>query len=583
MRTMQSRGLGRTSGLRAHLVLSLIATAGIAATTASCSLIVDTNADACTADTDCEVAGQICSKEADKPSICAPATCSPTSACAAGSICESGACQPLGPGCQSNDQCAAQGEHVICRKDTRKCVNLITAACTTIHGNDKDDNAILIGSILPTTGPDMSAGGPIEDGIILALDEFKQNVNGLPPLPGATGRRPYVLIGCSDNSDDETAIAAAKHLTEEVGVPAIIGGAFSGTTIKLATTVTIADKVLLFSPSATSADITNIDDQGLVWRTAPSDNLQASALSLYVPTVEADIEKDPMFAGKLKLAILNKGDSYGGGLAKTLKASLQSNGTLAAGQDLNTFLGFDYGNPDDPASDPLKYGDAISAVLTLRPHIVLIFGGNEGITNILTAIEEQWNTTAQSPVPSYRPRYIFSDGGEVAPLWTYVDKNDDLRKRISGTAPGAGVDEPLFKSFHAAYLSKFPSGSPDVFGAAGAYDITYLLAYAATGLKAQPITGPNLAAQLTKMSSGPQVDVGTDINAAFTKVSAGSVDFNGASGPLNFNPKTGEAPSDIQIWCLPSAASKAGSGTNSGYYFDAKTQKLAGAIGSICN
>ena len=209
---------------------------------------------------------------------------------------------------------------------------------------------------------------------------------------------------------------------------------------------------------------------------------------------------------------------------------------------------------------------------------MLIFGGNEGITEILTAIEAQWGST-----PTYRPRYIFSDGGEVAPLWDYVDTNDNLRQRISGSAPGAGIDEPLFKSFHAAYLSKFPSSSPDVFGAAGAYDIAYLLGYAAAGLKGQPITGPSLATQLTRMSAGPQVDVGTDINAALTKVSAGGIDFNGASGPLNFDPKTGEAPSDIQIWCLPTAGSKAGSGTNSGLYFDAKTQLLAGSIGAACN
>jgi branched-chain amino acid transport system substrate-binding protein len=600
---MQTGDLGETKGSRARLLLALIATAGIVAAAASCSLIVDTNADACVADTECTVPGQVCSKVTDKPSICAPAVCSATAACKAGSTCMSGACKPdmpcttaadckdaaltctagkcvaIGTGCDNNAACAPMGDHVICRKDTHKCVNLITTACTTIHGDDKDDNAFIIGSILPTTGPDMSAGGPAEDGITLALDEFKQNVNGLPPLPGGTARRPYVLVGCSDNSDDATALAAAKHLAEDVGVPAIIGGSFSGTTIKLATTVTIADKVLLFSPSATSADITNIDDSGLVWRTAPSDNLQASALSRYVPTVEKQVRTElALMAGDpTKLAILNKGDSYGNGLAKTLKDTLVINGMKAIDQATN-FTGIDYGNPDDPMSDPLKYGDAISAVLKLRPHIVLIFGGNEGITDILSAIEAQWGAT-----PAYRPRYIFSDGGEVAPLWDYVNTDDNLRQRITGSAPGAGVDEPLFKSFHAGYLNKFPTGSPDVFGAAGAYDIAYLLAYAAMGLKAQPITGPNLALQLTKMSSGPQVDVGTDINAAATKVSAGSIDFNGASGPLNFDPKTGEAPSDIQIWCIPNAGGKAGSATNSGLYFDAKTQLLAGAIGAVCN
>lgn len=546
---MQFPGLGGVRQRSARLLLSLIATAGIAALATSCSLLVNT--DVCAADADCKDAALKC---------------------------DEGQCVALGTGCQTNKECAAQGEHVICRKDKHRCVNLITPACTTVHGDDKNDNAFFIGSILSTTGPDSSAGVPAENGIILALNEFQQNVNGLPSAPGGTGRRPYVLIGCSDNSDDATVIAAAKHLAEDVGVPAIIGGSFSGATIKVATTVTIADGILLFSPSATSADITNIDDHGLVWRSAPSDNLQASALSLYVPTIEAKIRKDSMLVAPLKLAILNKGDSYGTGLAKTLTASLQSNGTLAAGQPHTIFKGINYGNPDDPTSDSPTYADAVSQVLTLRPHIVLIFGGNEGITNILTDIEKQWGS-----MPAYRPHYIFSDGGQVEPLWTYVATNDDLRKRISGSAPGAGIDEPLFKSFHAGYLSKFASGSPDVFGAAGAYDIAYLLAYAAMGLKAQPITGPNLAVQLTKMSSGPQVNVGTDINAAFTKALAGSIDFNGASGPLNFDPKTGEAPSDIQIWCLPTDGGKVRSALNSGLSYSATTGLLVGTIGTFCN
>ena len=47
---------------------------------------------------------------------------------------------------------------------------------------------------------------------------------------------------------------------------------------------------------------------------------------------------------------------------------------------------------------------------------------------------------------------------------------------------------------------------------------------------------------------------------------------------------TGDAPSDIQIWCLPKdPGGKASSAQNSGLYFDASTGKLAGSIDpTIC-
>jgi branched-chain amino acid transport system substrate-binding protein len=126
-----------------------------------------------------------------------------------------------------------------------------------------------------------------------------------------------------------------------------------------------------------------------------------------------------------------------------------------------------------------------------------------------------------------------------------------------------------------------------VFGGAGAYDATYLLAYSAVSLGSAPLTGAALAGGLKKMvPPGTKVDVGEEnINSTFTVLQAGNnIDFNGASGPLDFDVKTGEAPSDIQIWCLPKDANgAAASAKSSGAFFNAQTSKLEGQIGSICD
>ncbi len=585
MRTMQSGGLGETSGLRARLVLSLIATAGIVAASTSCSLIVDTNADACTADAECTVTGQVCSKVADKPSICAPATCSASAPCKAGSSCVNGACVAgMETGCTTTAMCAAQGENVACRN--KKCVHLLSKECTTLYGDYKNDNAVFFGAILPTTGADSSTGKAIENGIQLALDDFNQVAKGLPAAPGSTARRPMVLVGCSDNGDNMTAVTVAKHLVGDVGVVAIIGGAFSGVTIDIATTVTIPANVLLISPSATSVAISDLDDHDLVWRTSPPDSFQAQALTLYMPEIEARVraELSLMTSDKINVAILHKGDAYGKGLATALEQKLMING-LAALDPSNSgnYKRIDYGNPDDPAANPTDYPGTVSAMLGFKPHITLVFGANEGITDVFSKIEEQWSAA----VP-YHSQFIFSDAGEIPELWEFVGKRDPmdptLRTRIRGTVPGTANN--LFNAFRSAYASKYQDGtSAEVFGVAGGYDIVYLLGYSAAGLGANPITGASLAQRMKKMSSGAKVDVGSaNINSTFLKVTNdGSIDFNGASGPLDFDPKTGEAPSDIQIWCIPKAGGKVGSALNSGYSYSAEQNMLIGKFGPVCN
>ena len=564
MRTLQTSWLGEENGRRARFFLALIATAGIVAAAASCSLIVDTSADECADDAGCKVPGQTCSKIADKPSICV----------AVSTTCDDAKCQ-------------AQGEGFVCRN--AKCVGLLSKECRTFHGDYKDANAVFLGSILPTTGGDGSTGRPIENSLKLALDDFNLTASGLPPVAGSTKRRPMVLVGCSDDSDNPTAIIAAKHLAEEVGVAAIIGGAFSGITIDIANTVTIPNNVLLISPSATSVAITDLDDHDLVWRTSPPDSFQAQALALYMPEVEAKVRVDLglLMNDKVKVAILNKGDAYGSGLAKALGKKLTINGMPATDQSNNgSYLRFDYGNPDDPTANPTKYPQAIAQVLAFKPHVMLVFGANEGVTDIFAKVEEQWNG---APMVAYRPQVIFSDAGEIPELWQYVAKNDvadTLRPRIRGTVPG--TDNALFKAYHSAYTSKFQDGtSPDVFGAAGGYDIIYLLGYSASGLGATPVTGVSLSQRMKKMNTGAKVEVGTDaINSTFLKVASdGAIDFNGASGPLDFDTTTGEAPSDIQIWCIPNdqGTGKAGSALNSGKSYSAPDDKLIGSIGAYCN
>jgi len=522
---------------------------------ASCTLVVDTDAVQCETRDDCsEFPGTICLDHA-----CIVAT-------------------PGTPGeCRNHADCASlRDDPWICRASDAVCVPLLSEHCQTLLGDYQNDQAIFLGSLLQTKGESATTGLPVENAIRLAIKDFEQAGNGLPPAPGRSARRPLVLIGCNSGVDP---IAAARHLTNVVQVPAIIGASFSGVTIQVATEVTIPGKTLLLSPSATSAAITQLQDDNLVWRTAPSDDLQAAAVQQFVPRVEAHLREDLSLSDEpIRLAIAYKGDSYGRGLTDTVESALSFNGKPVA-QNKDNYLRLDYGNPTAEA-----LARAVEELLAFEPHIVLIFGSTGGVTGVFKPLEEQWAN------PQYRPRYIFSDGGVVNELWMFVNDDDELRRRIRGTVPG--TDNALFRTFRSSYNAVFDDGtSPDVFGAAGGYDAVYLLAYAAVSIGSKKITGPNLVEGLKIVAasgneSGQALDVGLNfINDAFATIASGqALNFEGASGPLDFDVQTGEALSDIQVWCLPKDKNgQATAAVASGLFLNAKTGMLAGEEGTICD
>lgn len=550
--TLRFEGAGGGRGARASRLVLVALALGLSLGGSSCSLIVDREADQCETTADC--------------------------AAFPGTTCADGVCTGTIAECLTNQQCVDnKGPFHICRKSDRTCVPLLSPLCATVEGDYIDDNAFYFGSVAPLVG-DEATGKSIENAIKLAIGQFEQAANGLPPRPGATGRRPMVLISCNDSTESVTGIEAAKHLVETVQVPAIIGAAYSGITIDMVTEVTIPNNVLTISPSATSVLITSLEDNNLVWRTAPSDIFQSSALALYLPTVEAQVRDELMLmaADKIKVSIIHKGDAYGNGLANALVEKTTFNGANPTDPANDGFYErFNYGDPDNQVENPTKYVDAANVAIMQESHIIALLGTGEAVADVLVKIEAGWNAALP-----YRPRYLFGDGTVLDALWETVGLDDDLRQRITGSVPG--TNNVVFSNFRGEYGSQFPDdvGSPDIFGAAGAYDATYLLAYSSAAAISD--TGPNLAEALKRLiGPGEVIQARSDqISGAFQKLASGAtIDFDGASGPLKFDPLTGEAPSDIQIWCMPKDTDNtAGSAISSGLFYDAVNLIMDGAF-----
>jgi branched-chain amino acid transport system substrate-binding protein len=77
------------------------------------------------------------------------------------------------------------------------------------------------------------------------------------------------------------------------------------------------------------------------------------------------------------------------------------------------------------------------------------------------------------------------------------------------------------------------------------------------------------------------VDVGANaLSTAFQALSSGNkIDFTGSSGPLDFDVNTGEAPSDIDVWCVKGGGDAgAVDFADSKRYYDATQSKMVGAF-----
>ena len=167
---------------------------------------------------------------------------------------------------------------------------------------------IKMGIILGFTGPIESLTPAMRDSAKLAFKEASDSGSLLG------GKTITVLEGDSTCVDSAAAQAAATQLVSD-GVAAIMGADCSGVTGAIATNVAVPNGVVMISPSATSPGLTDLDDKGLFFRTAPSDARGGQIL--------ADITKD---RGVKSVAVTYTNNDYGKGLADVYAASAKAHG-----------------------------------------------------------------------------------------------------------------------------------------------------------------------------------------------------------------------------------------------------------------
>jgi len=189
----------------------------------------------------------------------------------------------------------------------RRFLLATTAVALTAGFASAED--IKIGVILGFTGPLESITPAMGDGAELAMAEV--NASGAL-LDGSTV---ISVRGDSTCIDAGAATAVAERLITSDGVKGIMGADCSGVTGAILSNVAMANGIVMISPSATSPGLSTAEDNGLFFRTAPSDARQGVVMTEVL-----------MEEGIKEVAVTYTNNDYGKGLADAFQAAFEAAG-----------------------------------------------------------------------------------------------------------------------------------------------------------------------------------------------------------------------------------------------------------------
>mgnify|MGYP002631370278 CR=1 FL=1 len=189
----------------------------------------------------------------------------------------------------------------------KRTLALLCAAMFSTAAHAQEE--VKIGMLQGFTGPTESLVKPMALGGELAIQEISDSGVFLG------GRKVVSVRGDSTCIDAAAATAAAERLITSEGVQGIVGATCSGATTAVLNNVVRPNGVVMISPSATSPALSTIEDDGLFFRTAPSDARQGQII--------AKILSDK---GIKSAALTYTNNDYGKGLADAIQSSFEGTG-----------------------------------------------------------------------------------------------------------------------------------------------------------------------------------------------------------------------------------------------------------------
>jgi branched-chain amino acid transport system substrate-binding protein len=345
------------------------------------------------------------------------------------------------------------------------------------------DGTLTLGTLLPLTGSLAFLGPPEFAGVELAVQEINE-------AGGVLGQDVVKIDG--DSGDTTTDIASQtvdRLLGEDADV--IIGAASSGVSFTVIDAITAAG-VVHFSPANTSPDFTDYEDDGLYFRTAPSDVLQGRVMGNLL-----------ISDGFLDVGILALDDAYGTGLADNVEISVTDGGGTITEKIIY--------NPQ-----AATFSAEVGQMAASNPEAIVLIGFEETKKMIPELI-------AQGIGPQDVPLYLVD--GNLADY--SADFQPGTLTGTKGTLPGAETTG----EFQERLLEVDPALTEFSYGPES-YDAAILSALAAVA--AESDNGEAVAGELVNVSRDGEKC--TAFAECVELLEAGEdIDYDGVSGPVEFS------------------------------------------------
>lgn len=385
-----------------------------------------------------------------------------------------------------------------------------TTAGTEPTGEGDISFDLRIGTVLPLTG-DLAAYGPsLTEATRIAVEVINEAV----AEAGLTGVTVELVATEDDQTSQAPGVEAATKLVQSDDVDVIIGSMASNVTIAIAESVTIPNGVLMITPTSTAPGITDLADDGLVYRILSSDVLQGEALG------------DAVFAEFGEGATVNVGarnDAFGTALKDLFEARFTELGGVV-GESLTW-------NPEAPTFDTeaqqLASGEPDVWVIIdfpetfarLGPSLVRTGAWDPTRTFMTDAMrnEESLTEIGAEQLAGLRGTAPTSEGAPARAAF------DALFTELAPDVPLTGFEGSAFDATILAFLGALSAGSSDP--AAIAAELQ-----AVSGPEGEQYTYENLADAVRALAAGEDID------------------YEGAWGPIDFDENGDPGSAIYEVW-----------------------------------
>lgn len=364
-----------------------------------------------------------------------------------------------------------------------------------------DDGPLKIGFLADFSGSLAEFGPEIQTGVELAISQIN--------AAGGVNDQDVVLVVGDTGLDETKAVEEARRLVDVEGVHAIVGPLASGITAAVAEAVTRDAEVPTISPSATSPAITDVDDDGFLFRSTISDAAQGVIL--------AQLAADE---GIENVGVLFENSAYGQGLANVFETNFT--GTVDSSAFENgqaTYLSELQGVTDEGADYLVAIGYPTEALVFVREALE-----NDIFTN-----------------------FLFVDGTKSQDLVDGI--GGEFLDGFKGTAPSAGPGSDALNAWDAAYTAAYGELPTRPF-VREAYDATIAIALAAASVGVGD--GAALRDALVEVASPDgELVIPSDESVAAglaTVAGGGDVNYDGAATTLDWNEAGDVTTGFVGIW-----------------------------------